>query len=148
VLVTLVVQGLTLRPLLLWLRVEDDGAVETEVRLAREETARAALSAIEACAQSPSAALVRDRYAHQLSRAEAERSSPPPQPGAAGLAAAQPLREDDACALEAIEAAMRAERQRLLDLRASGRIGDAAFQQVEQEIDWAELDLRQAFRLA
>jgi len=43
---------------------------------------------------------------------------------------------------------MRAERQRLLDLRASGRIGDAAFQLVEQEIDWAELDLRQAFRLS
>jgi Na+/H+ antiporter len=148
VLVTLVVQGLTLRPLLLWLRVEDDGAVDTEVRLAREETARAALSAIEACAQSPSAALVRDRYAHQLSRAEAERSTPTTTSGVGGPDSAQPLTEDDACALEAIEAAMRAERQRLLDLRASGRIGDAAFQLVEQEIDWAELDLRQAFRLS
>src|SRR3954451_3324638 len=32
VLGTLVIQGLTLRPLLLWLRLEDDGAVEREVR--------------------------------------------------------------------------------------------------------------------
>jgi CPA1 family monovalent cation:H+ antiporter len=35
VLVTLVVQGMTLRPLLLWLDVRDDGTVEREVQLAR-----------------------------------------------------------------------------------------------------------------
>jgi NhaP-type Na+/H+ or K+/H+ antiporter len=37
VLGTLVLQGLTLRPLLLRLRLEDDGAVDREVRLARVE---------------------------------------------------------------------------------------------------------------
>ncbi len=42
VLVTLAVQGMTLRPLLLWLDVRDDGTVEREVRLARVETLRAA----------------------------------------------------------------------------------------------------------
>ena len=42
VLGTLVLQGLTLRPLLLRLRLEDDGTVEREVRLARVETLRAA----------------------------------------------------------------------------------------------------------
>ena len=36
-----------------------------------------------------------------------------------------------------------AERQRLLALRADGTIGDAAFQRVEQELDWEELDLQQ-----
>ena len=45
VLGTLVLQGLTLRPLLLHLRLEDDGMVEREVRLARVETLRAAVAA-------------------------------------------------------------------------------------------------------
>ena len=36
-----------------------------------------------------------------------------------------------------------AERQRLLALRADGTIGDAAFQQIEQELDLEELDLQQ-----
>ena len=45
VLGTLVLQGLTLRPLLLRLRLEDDGTVDREVRLARVESLRAALAA-------------------------------------------------------------------------------------------------------
>ena len=44
VLGTLVLQGLTLRPLLLALRLEDDGTVDHEVRLARVESLRAALA--------------------------------------------------------------------------------------------------------
>jgi CPA1 family monovalent cation:H+ antiporter len=39
-----------------------------------------------------------------------------------------------------------AERQRLVSLRADGTIGDAAFQRVEQELDWTELDLQQLLR--
>src|SRR5215207_3195599 len=46
VLGTLVLQGLTLRPLLQRLRLEDDGSVEREVRLARIEGLRAAVAAI------------------------------------------------------------------------------------------------------
>ena len=44
VLVTLVVQGLTLRPLMNLLRLKDDGTVDREARLARVETLRAALA--------------------------------------------------------------------------------------------------------
>ena len=44
VLATLVIQGITLRPLLVWLDVRDDGTVEREVQLARVETLRAALA--------------------------------------------------------------------------------------------------------
>ena len=47
VLGTLVLQGMTLRPLMRVLALEDDGSVEREVRLARAETARAALAAVE-----------------------------------------------------------------------------------------------------
>ena len=57
VLGTLVVQGLTLRPLLLRLRLEDDGTVDREVRFARVETLRAA---VEAAADVPGS---RDRGA-------------------------------------------------------------------------------------
>lgn len=38
---------------------------------------------------------------------------------------------------------MAAERQRLIELRDNDTIGDAAFQQVEQELDMRELDLSQ-----
>jgi monovalent cation/hydrogen antiporter len=45
-----------------------------------------------------------------------------------------------------VRAAIAAERQRLSALRADGTIGDAAFQRVEQELDWRELDLEQFLR--
>ena len=72
VLGTLVLQGLTLRPLLLRLRLEDDGTVEREVRLARVETLRAAVAAAAACPGAETAELVRHRYELQLRRAEEE----------------------------------------------------------------------------
>ena len=34
---------------------------------------------------------------------------------------------------------MAAERERLLAMRADGTIGDAAFQRLEEELDWTEL---------
>ncbi|MDQ3998270.1 MAG: cation:proton antiporter, partial [Gemmatimonadota bacterium] len=72
VLGTLVLQGITLRPLLGRLHLADDGAVEREVRLARVATLRAALSATAASSGAEMAALVRRRYELQLRRAEAE----------------------------------------------------------------------------
>ena len=42
-----------------------------------------------------------------------------------------------------IRRATAAERQRLIALRADGTIGDAAFQQIEQELDLEELYLQQ-----
>src|SRR5829696_7200302 len=68
---TLVLQGLTLRPLLLRLRLEDDGSIDREVRLARVESLRAAVAAVETCPGAESAELVRHRYELQLRRAEA-----------------------------------------------------------------------------
>ncbi|HEU0055326.1 MAG TPA: cation:proton antiporter, partial [Longimicrobium sp.] len=130
VLGTLVLQGLTLRPLMLRLKLEDDGQVEREVRLARVETLRAALAAAETCPGAETAELVRHRYALQLSRAEEAAAVPDGTvDGAAGDADAA-----------VVAAATRAQRQRLVALRADGTIGDAAFQRVEEELDWAELD--------
>src|SRR6185369_7832090 len=113
VLVTLVVQGMTLRPLLLWLDVRDDGSVEREVQLARVETLRAALEAVDGCEGGESAELFRRYYALQLRRAEGN--------------AEVESRDDDV-----MRVANGAERTRLIELRDDGTIGDAAFQQVEQ----------------
>ena len=38
-----------------------------------------------------------------------------------------------------MRAATEAQRRRLVALRADGTIGDAAFQRVEEELDWVEL---------
>ncbi|HEX4956306.1 MAG TPA: cation:proton antiporter [Thermoanaerobaculia bacterium] len=132
VLGTLVLQGLTLRPLLLRLRLEDDGLVEREVRLARAETLRAAVAAAAASQGAETAALVRHRYELALRRAEQGRT---------GAASASPLDPGEQEADDAVvRAATQAQRRRLLALRADGTIGDTAFQRVEEEIDWAELD--------
>src|SRR5215212_8843761 len=69
---TLVLQGLTLRPLLLRLRLEDDGSVDRAVRLARVESLRAAVAAATSCPGAEAAGLVRHRYELQLRRAERE----------------------------------------------------------------------------
>lgn len=132
VLGTLVVQGVTLRPLLSYLQLDDDGSVEREVLLARVETRRAALAAIAEGEGAEAAALVRRRYELLLRRAETELAS-----GDAGGA------HDDA---HLVRAANIAQRQALTTLRADATIGDAAFQRVEQELDVEEVDLEQLLR--
>jgi Sodium/hydrogen exchanger family len=47
VLSTLLMQGLTLRPLLLWLRLPQDGQIEAELALARSSALQAAMSALD-----------------------------------------------------------------------------------------------------
>jgi len=119
-----------LRPLINRLQLHDDGSVDREVRLARLETLRAALSATPSSSGAETADLVRRRYELLLRRAETEIAS-------------GPSRVTDT---EVVRAATAAERQRLVSLRADGTIGDAAFQRVEQELDLAELDLEQLLR--
>jgi len=144
VLGTLVVQGLTLRPLLLRLDLKDDGAVEREVRLARVTILRAALAAAEACPAAETADLVRHRYALQLRRAEqaltnaGEHAVHSHQEPAIDLQATICDGEDADAAV--VHAATEAQRRRLLALRDDATIGDAAFQRLEEELDWAELD--------
>jgi Na+/H+ antiporter len=139
VLGTLVFQGLTLRPLLLRLRLEDDGTVDCEVRSARVETLRAAMEAAAACPGAETAELVHHRYDLQLRRAEEELGAPEE------AAADTDGQKADA---DVVRAATEAARRRLLALRADGTIGDAAFQRVEEELDWADLDWAQFLRTA
>jgi CPA1 family monovalent cation:H+ antiporter len=132
VLGTLVIQGLTLKPLMAWLGLEHDDAVEREVRLARVETLRAGAAALtDGAGDNRAAKLLRKQYEVRLAQAEARQEGREREDRAAasglGLAAA---------ALNAT----RAERRRLLELRADGTIGDDAFHRVEEELDRAELN--------
>ena len=138
---TLVLQGLTLRPLLLRLGLRDDGSVDREVRFARVETLRAAMDAAASCPGAETASLVRHRYELQLRRAEMALA----RDGAvavteveerAAVSAHADGADDDAAV---IHAALEAQRRRLVALRADGTIGDAAFQRLEEELDWTEL---------
>ena len=109
VLGTLVIQGLTLAPLMRWLDLADDGAVAREVALAREEAAGVALDLLRA-EDSPYAAALRREHETPL----------PP--------------EGHALILRVIAA----KRDRLLRMRRDSVIGDNAYHVLEEELDWAE----------
>jgi Na+/H+ antiporter len=129
VLTTLVLQGGTLSLLMRWLRLEDDGTVEREVRHARAETARAGLAALEEDGVPDGMArFLRHKYQTHLRRAES-------------AADGRPLPDDGIPAyLAALRRAQAAERRALVELRAHEAIGDDAFHRVEEELDWAELN--------
>jgi monovalent cation/hydrogen antiporter len=126
VLVTLVAQGMTLRPLMACIGLEDDGAVEREVRLARVETARAALKALDGPSASPFLETLRREYQARIRLGESEPRGDEAARSSATLA-------------QALRQAVMAQRQALLDLRARSIIGDDAFHVAEEEIDLLEL---------
>ena len=124
VLGSLVIQGLTLRPLISALKLKDENPVASEVARARAVAYRAALEEIDGD-PSEEAEILRLEYRALLLRAEGD-----PDGGVAtGELPADPLRR------RAIGAARRS----LLSLRQSETIGDDAFHQLEEEFDWREL---------
>jgi NhaP-type Na+/H+ or K+/H+ antiporter len=121
---SLIIQGLTLRPLVLALGLKDDNPVAIEVGRARATAYRAALDEIDGD-PSEEAEILRLEYRALLLRAESD-----PDGGVtSGELPADPLRR------RAIGAA----RQSILTLRRSEAIGDDAFHQLEEEFDRAEL---------
>jgi monovalent cation/hydrogen antiporter len=120
---TLLIQGLTLRPLLLALRLPEDGLVEGEVRLARVALAEAAL---DACREDDTP------YADGLRRdLELERDT------ARDARTGEGRVRLPSKALVARTVARR--RDRLLELRRQGVIGGDAFHRLEEELDLADL---------
>jgi monovalent cation/hydrogen antiporter len=90
-------------------------------RPARAETARAALAAVhDTESKAELTPLLRHKYENRLQRAETGTS-------------------EDYTALH--RKAQAAERRILSDLRTNGVIGDDAFHRVEEELDWAELNI-------
>jgi CPA1 family monovalent cation:H+ antiporter len=149
VLGTLVVQGLTLRPLMTALALRDDGSVDREVRLARVETLRAALAATGEVRADELSGVLRHRYEVLLRQAEAGLAGASAAPAGGGGGGGNGHSPDDRspdAGAEMVRTAAAAARRRLLALRGDGTIGDAAFQQVEQELDWEEMDFQQPAR--
>ncbi len=126
VLGTLVVQGLTLGPLLRWLDLTDDGRIDRERDFARREATRAALAALDGCSE-PEAAIVSRQYNVVLRGEEIETLRPK---------VFRQLRMR----------AIAAERERLLALRRSREIGYDAYRTLEEELDWAEGNARRRGR--
>jgi len=128
VLGTLVIQGMTLTPLLRWLDLKDDGLIEREVSLARQAVIKAALESFDGN-ESEAAVSLRFQYA------------------SARLLAADPENPQGATELDTLRLrAVEYQRQVLFSLRSDGTIGDEAFHRLEEEIDWAELDAAPAGR--
>jgi Na+/H+ antiporter len=121
VLGSLLIQGLTLGPLVKWLQLDTADYVGREVSIGRAAAYRAALGAIETD-ESDAAKLLRREYQAVLDSSD--------DGGVAGAELpADPLRRR----------ALAAARQAILSLRESDEIGDDAFHRLEEELDFAEL---------
>ena len=127
VLVTLIVQGMTLRPLMAWVGLKDDGTVDREVRLARVETARAALKALDGPHDSAALETLRREYEARIRLGEDQHG------GAARIS------PSGATLAAALRRAVAAQRRALLELRTRSIIGDDAFHVAEEELDLLEL---------
>jgi CPA1 family monovalent cation:H+ antiporter len=121
VLGTLVLQGMTLKPLLKALSLDPDTTVDREVARARVAVMQAALNVLSG-KTSNAAAAVREQYAAQRTIAENPEN-------------AQAATEYDRLRLYAINS----QRDALEELRRNGTIGDEAYHRLEEEIDWSEL---------
>jgi monovalent cation/hydrogen antiporter len=129
ILATLVLQGLSLTPLVRRLRLGDDTRLEEEETVAREHAARAALGRLDELAQAPQAAReeigrMRTLYTQRVRRA----SSIDPGAGAES-ARAQAVRR------RLRHEALSAERRALVALRDQGVISDDVLHRLEQELD-------------
>lgn len=122
VLGTLVIQGLTLKPLMRALALQDDDPVGRELITAREHALRAALAPF-ADDRSPAAGLVRQEFTSRLAR------DPTSESRAAARAGYDDLRRRG----------LQAARQAVLALRTRDEIGDDAFHRMEEELDWLEM---------
>ena len=122
VLGTLVIQGLTLRPLLRALDLHDDDPVGREVELARERALEAALATLGGDG-SPAAEVVREELVTHLE----------PVAGEAEDARGRSVHAD------LHRRALAEARRTVFEMRAKGDIGDAAFHRLEEQFDWVEL---------
>ena len=120
VLGTLVIQGLTLGPLVRAFQLRDDDPVAREVRAARERALGAALTILDGV-DSEMARLVRQEFESHL------------QP-ALDVVENQPETHQ-----QLHRSALVAARRTIIDMRANDEIGDDAFHLLEEEFDWIEM---------
>ena len=123
VLGTLIVQGLTLRPLLRILDLKDDDPVGRERRSARERALQAGLAVLERSDSALADSVRREFAAHLTSEEQAVDGT------------AEVRSEHTTLHREALKAA----RDAVLAMRGSDEIGDDAFHEIEEELDWLEM---------
>ena len=123
VLGTLVVQGLTLRPLLLWLNLPPENKVRDELAIARGAALEAAMAELDRH-HGDAAQRLKLEYRDALSEARVGRD---PRGSA-----------DNSLRQRVVPASRRA----IDELRENGRIGDEAYRVVERELDLLELSSR------
>jgi len=122
---TLVIQGLTLRPLAIALSLEPDDIVEFETRHGRAEMLRAAVQALDGV-EGEVADTIRAELLTSLQRLEESIPS-----------LSLEIRSDEVSLRSTVRTAARLS---LNQLRMTGVIGDASFQRLEAELDLIELD--------
>ncbi|RYX86124.1 sodium:proton antiporter [bacterium] len=120
VLGTLVIQGLTLRPLLLSLRLPPDDTVESEINIARSKALKAAIMELDGDT-TPVAQRLKTEYQEALRQTRR----------------GEDIHETENNALR--RRVLTKSRQTLNELRSNGTIGDDAYRFVEEELDWIEL---------
>ena len=122
VLGTLSIQGLTLKLLLRRLDLQDDDPVGRELATARERALQAGLASFERDRSAAAEAVRQEFTAHLI-------STPGDRRGDAIRAAHVDIHR------QALDAARKA----VLAMRSSDEIGDDAFHQIEEELDWLEM---------
>ena len=123
VLGTLSTQGLTLKPLLRALDLDDNDPVGQEVRAARRRALQAALASIPRH-RSPIVDAVRHEFTAHLGDTRATAGS-----GTRARAEHSDMHR----------VALHASRQAVIAMRTSDEIGDDAFHEVEEQLDWLEM---------
>ncbi|HUQ12608.1 MAG TPA: sodium:proton antiporter [Steroidobacteraceae bacterium] len=121
---TLIVQGLTLRPLILAMGLKDDGSVEHEVRAAKHKLSRVALEILDGDG-SEAARMLRDEFTA-------------PAPDDDGTVPASHHSAHNRLRARVVEA----QRDALVRLRDTAEIGDDAFRVIEEKLDRFEVNVR------
>lgn len=129
VLGTLVLQGLTLGPLIRLVKLKDDGLLESDIRKAREAIADAALEHVDGREDAAALRLRAEYTERREALADADGDGRVKLPV-------------DRLAKEVLQA----KRDRLLKMRLSGEISDAAYYQIEEELDRHQLALMPVVR--
>jgi monovalent cation/hydrogen antiporter len=137
---TLVLQGLTLAPIVRWLGIVDDHCTDKEERLARLKANEAALARLEAIgssnhAQPQTLERLRSEYADRIRQLRREI---PHEESLSGLYSP----EFEELAREALQT----ERDTVIELRNEEAINDQALRRIQRDIDLAEARLHRPSR--
>jgi NhaP-type Na+/H+ or K+/H+ antiporter len=123
VLGTLVIQGLTLKPLLRFLDLHDDDLVGREERTTHAGALAAALATVRND-RSMAAEIVRQKFKAHLT---SERGT------------TDPVNQQSSAHSQLHGDTLRAARQAVLAMRTRNEIGDDAFHRIEEKLDWIEI---------